>query len=67
MFAGKAGAYPSEAPFINIRLGWKGFLETNTLPYYENLLITAVKGYIVQAPGHNVIKKFTTIIYLVLY
>jgi len=47
MFAGKAGAYLSEAPspFLkgrllasptNIRLGWKGFPEKNTLAYYEN-------------------------------
>jgi len=44
MFAGKAGAYMSEAPFrcstaspTNIRLGWNGFPGTNTLAYYENL------------------------------
>jgi hypothetical protein len=49
MFAGKAGAYSSEAPFrcstlgyplaspTNKRLGWKGLLGTNTLAYYENL------------------------------
>jgi hypothetical protein len=45
MFAGKAGAYLSEAPFrrvrllaspINIRLGWKSLPGTNTLAYYEN-------------------------------
>ncbi len=36
------GAYPREAPFrplalpANIRLGWKGLPETNTLAYYEN-------------------------------
>ncbi len=33
----------------NIRLGWKGLTETNTPAYYENLLITAVKSFIVQA------------------
>ncbi len=48
MFVGKAGAYPSGAPFSfsplgralglteNIRLGWRGLLWTNTLAYYEN-------------------------------
>jgi len=44
MFAGKAGAYPSEALFRcntlgeapgNIRLGWKGLPGTNALAYYE--------------------------------
>ncbi len=33
MFAGKA---EPTAP-TNIRLGWKGLPETNTLAYYENL------------------------------
>jgi len=48
MFAGKAGAYPIEAPLsvplegrllasaTNIRLGWRGLPGTNTLAYYEN-------------------------------
>jgi hypothetical protein len=31
----------------NIRLDLKGLPGTNTLPYYENLYITAVKGFIV--------------------
>ncbi len=50
MFAVKAVAYPSEAPFrylaspTNIRLGWKGLPGTNTLAYYKNPLITAVKS-----------------------
>jgi len=56
MFAGKAEAYRSEAPFmcstlglaptlpITIRLGWKGLPETNTLAYYENPEITAVNS-----------------------
>ncbi len=47
MFAGKAGACPSEAPFRcstlgcpltllpNIRLGWKDVPGTNTLAYYR--------------------------------
>jgi len=49
MFAGKAGAYPSEAPFrysllgsllalpTNITLGWKSLLGTNALAYFKNL------------------------------
>ncbi len=48
IFAGKTGAYPSEAPD---RLGWKGFLEKNTVAYYENPLITAVKSFIWLARG----------------
>jgi len=44
MFAGKAGAYPSEGTPLqsrllalptNIRLGWKGFPRTNTIAYYK--------------------------------
>ncbi len=57
MFAGKAGAYPSEAPFrysnlgyANIRLGWKGLPRTNTLAYYENPSIMAVKSFVGLAP-----------------
>ncbi len=60
MFEDKAGAYASEAPSRYytlgqasglIRLGWKALPETNTLPYYKNLQIMAVKSFIVQAPG----------------
>ena len=63
IFVGKAGAYPSEQPFrcstlgsapalpANIRQGWKGLLGTNTLAYYENLYITAVKSFIGLDPG----------------
>jgi hypothetical protein len=44
VFAGKARAYPSEAPFrckllaspTNITLDWKGLPGTNTLAYNEN-------------------------------
>jgi hypothetical protein len=50
MFVRKGGAYPSGAPKkilfrvgsyhyqqgTNIRLGWKPFLGTNTLAYYEH-------------------------------
>ncbi len=42
----------------NIRLGWKGLSGTNTLAYYENPYITAVKSFIVQAPEPNVIKNY---------
>jgi len=34
----------------NIVLGWKDLPRTNGLAYYENPKITAVKGFIVQAP-----------------
>ncbi len=46
------GASLGLAPTLpaNIRQGWKGFPETNTLAFYENPLITAVKSAIVQAP-----------------
>jgi hypothetical protein len=61
MFAGKAGAYPSEAPLrystlcmllassTNIRLDWKGLPGTITLAYCENPQITDVKSFIKQA------------------
>jgi hypothetical protein len=63
IFAGEAGAYPkvehlkgallgqAQALPANIRIGLKGLPGTNTLAYYENLLITAVKSLIVHAPG----------------
>ena len=35
----------------------------NTLAYYDTATITAVKSFIVQAPGANVIKLFTAVIY----
>jgi hypothetical protein len=51
MFVGEAGAYPRVehlkgrllASPINIRLGWKGLAGTNSLAYYENAQLTAVK------------------------
>ncbi len=64
MFASKAEACPSEAPFrcstlgfalalpANIRLGWKGLPRANTLAYCGNPYITAVKSFIVQAAGN---------------
>jgi hypothetical protein len=36
----------------NIILGWKGLQRTDTLGYYENLLITAIKSFIRLAVGH---------------
>jgi hypothetical protein len=46
IFAGEARAFT-----VNIRLGWKFSPGTNTLAYYENLYITAVKSFIGLAPG----------------
>jgi hypothetical protein len=40
----------------NIRLDWKGLPRTNTLAYYENPEIAAVKSFIAQASGANVTK-----------
>ncbi len=39
--------------FMANRLRWKGLPGTNTLAYYENLYITAVKSFIVEAPDKN--------------
>ncbi len=36
----------------------------NTLAYYDTAKITAVKSFIVQAPGINVKKIFTAVIYI---
>ena len=35
----------------------------NTLAYYDMATINAIKSFIVQAPGANVIKLFTAVIY----
>ncbi len=35
----------------------------NTLAYYHMAIITAVKSFIVQAPGANVISLITAVIY----
>ncbi len=35
----------------NIRLGWKSMQVANTLDYYDTAIISAVKSFIVQAPG----------------
>jgi hypothetical protein len=67
MFGGTAGAYPREgAPLYgrlqasptNIRLGWKGLQRTNTLAYYENPKIAAVKSFIVLAPRGQYYKTY---------
>jgi hypothetical protein len=49
------GASLGEAPALsaNIRIGWKGLPEANTLAYYKNPQIMAVKGFIAQAPCHH--------------
>ncbi len=58
----RPGAYPivlhhkgSSIPALqtDIRLGWKGLPWTNTIGYYENSLITAVKSFITFGPGRN--------------
>jgi hypothetical protein len=38
-------------------------LVANSLTYYDTATITAVKGFIVLAPGANVIKLFSVVIY----
>ncbi len=66
IFAGKARSLPLEWSFVrcstlvsllvlptNIRLGWKSMQVENTLAYYDTAIITAVKMFIVQAPGFN--------------
>jgi hypothetical protein len=35
----------------------------NTLAFYDTTKVTAVKSFIVQAPGVNVIKLFTAVSY----
>jgi hypothetical protein len=63
MFVGKARAplvFPDLALPANIRLGWKGLPGTNTLAYYKNPLITAVKSFIVQAPDDTIRKLYST-------
>ncbi len=52
-----------EAPAFtaNTRLSWKGLPGTDTLAYYENLLITAVKSFIVQALFFHINGKEATI------
>ncbi len=42
----------------NIRLGRKSMQVANTLAYYDTAIITAVKRFIVQAPGVKLLKLF---------
>jgi hypothetical protein len=44
----------------NFRLGWKSMQVANTLAYYDTAIITAVKSFIVRAPGANVTKHFVS-------
>ncbi len=44
----------------NIRLGWKSIQVANTLAYYDTAIITAVKSFIVQAPGHHGYRIYKT-------
>jgi hypothetical protein len=50
MFVGKARAY-RRVEHLKVYLGYRGLPRTNTLAYYENLQIMAVKSFIMQAPG----------------
>ncbi len=43
---------------VNIRLGRMCLIETNTASYYDMELITAAKGFVVQAPEVDLIKLF---------
>ncbi len=40
----------------NIRLGWKWLTVKNTLTYYGQALITAVKSLIIQCPVHKLLQ-----------
>jgi hypothetical protein len=42
----------------NFRLGWKSMQVANTLAYYDTAIITAVKCFIVRAPGANATQNF---------
>jgi hypothetical protein len=46
LHSGRPRPYPQ-----NTRLGWKSLPGTNALAYYGNPLITAVIGFMIQAPG----------------
>ncbi len=37
--------------------------EANTLAHYDKTTITAVKSFIVQAPGVYIVKPFTVVFY----
>ncbi len=46
----------------NIRLGLQSMQVANTLAYYDTAIFTAVKSFVVQAPGACIINLFTSII-----
>jgi hypothetical protein len=65
MFAGKARAYPSEAPFgystlaflaspTNIRLGWNGLPRTNTLDCLKKSVNYGCKKFYNTVPWRKV-------------
>jgi hypothetical protein len=43
----------------NIRLGWKWIAVANTLAYCFTATITAIKGFIAQAPGGTAVEHET--------
>ncbi len=76
MFVVRAIAYFSEVPFrcstfwgkylaspANIRLSWKGLPGTNTLAYYEKVLLTVVKSFITLAPDEKCYEMFCDMMY----
>jgi hypothetical protein len=66
IFAGKAGAYHSGAPFwtsllalpANMRHGWKLRVEANTPAYYDMAAITVVKKFKAHGPLESISKSF---------
>ncbi len=67
MFMSETKAYPSEAPFkdkllalpANIKIGWKGLLDTNTPALLRTFVNYWRKKYNNIGPVANVIKLFT--------
>jgi hypothetical protein len=47
----------------NIRLGWKGLPGTNTLAFYEHLLITDINIFMTLGPGITAIIPFSLYLY----
>jgi hypothetical protein len=43
-------------PYPQTLLGWKGLPGSNTIAYYEHLLITDINSFITLCPGPIVIK-----------
>jgi hypothetical protein len=58
LLQGRLLALPS-----NNRLGWKGLPVTNTLAFYENSKITAIKRLITLGPGDCAIKHYRFVMY----